>query len=243
MLDALIAGERDPKVLAELALGRLRKKIPALAEALVGRFDDHHAFLARMICGHIDTISAMVAELTARIDSEIEPYRGEVEKVARFHSAERRFLPGRAVHNLPGVALEAACAASAQGRLRRRVVGRRTVAARLRLRHRAGDAIRSSRAGGPGGRRAGVSHFVGEPRVGDIDEEFDRRFLEELRKPDLGELLDRPNDELREADRGTGEVPAWVAIAGGDARADRSPRSRTNRSTSGSTSGSTVTPW
>jgi hypothetical protein len=88
-----------------------------------------------------------------------------------------------------------------------------------------------------------VSHFVGEPRVGDIDEEFDRRFLEELRKPDLGELLDRPNDELREADRGTGEVPAWVAIAGGDARADRSPRSRTNRSTSRSTSGSTVTPW
>jgi hypothetical protein len=59
-----------------------------------------------------------------------------------------------------------------------------------------------------------VSHFVGEPRVGDIDEEFDRRFLEELRKPDLGELLDRPNDELRQADRGTGEVPAWVAIAG-----------------------------
>jgi len=57
MLDALIAGERDPKVLAELAMGRLRKKIPALAEALVGRFDDHHAFLARMICDHIDTIS------------------------------------------------------------------------------------------------------------------------------------------------------------------------------------------
>ena len=41
----MIAGERDPKVLAELAMGRLRKKIPALAEALVGRFDDHHAFL------------------------------------------------------------------------------------------------------------------------------------------------------------------------------------------------------
>ena len=45
MLDALIAGERDPEVLAELARRRLRNKIPALKEALVGRFDDHHAEL------------------------------------------------------------------------------------------------------------------------------------------------------------------------------------------------------
>jgi aromatic ring-opening dioxygenase catalytic subunit (LigB family) len=59
----------------------------------------------------------------------------------------------------------------------------------------------------------GVSHFVGAPRVGDIDEEFDHWFLEELGKPDLGELLDLPNDELMEAGNGTGEVRAWVAIA------------------------------
>ena len=65
-------------MLAELALGRLRKKIPALAEALVGHFDDHHAFLARMICDHIDTLNRMIAELSARIDAEIEPYRAEV---------------------------------------------------------------------------------------------------------------------------------------------------------------------
>jgi hypothetical protein len=60
----------------------------------------------------------------------------------------------------------------------------------------------------------GVSHFVGEPRVGDIDEEFDRWFLEELGQPNLGELLDVPNDELMETGNGTGEVRAWVAIAG-----------------------------
>ena len=78
ILDALIAGQRDGRVLAELALGRLRKKIPALAEALVGHFDDHHAFLARMICDHIDTLNRMIAELSARIDAEIEPYRAEV---------------------------------------------------------------------------------------------------------------------------------------------------------------------
>jgi len=79
ILDALIAGQRDGQVLADLALGRLRKKIPALAEALVGHFDDHHAFLARMICDHIDTINCMIAELNTRIDSEVEPYRAEVE--------------------------------------------------------------------------------------------------------------------------------------------------------------------
>jgi aromatic ring-opening dioxygenase catalytic subunit (LigB family) len=60
----------------------------------------------------------------------------------------------------------------------------------------------------------GLSHFVGEPRVGDIDEDFDRWFLQELAKDDLGELLDLPNDELMEAGNGTGEVRAWVAVAG-----------------------------
>ena len=77
-MDALIAGQRDGRVLAELALGRLRKKIPALAETLVGHFDDHHAFLASMICDHIDTLNRMIAELSARIDAEIQPYRAEV---------------------------------------------------------------------------------------------------------------------------------------------------------------------
>ena len=60
----------------------------------------------------------------------------------------------------------------------------------------------------------GLSHFVGEPRVGDIDEEFDRWFLQQLEKPDLGNLLDMDNDELMVAGNGTGEVRAWVAVAG-----------------------------
>lgn len=60
----------------------------------------------------------------------------------------------------------------------------------------------------------GLSHFIGEPRVGDIDEEFDRWFLSQLEKPDLGDLLDMDNDELMLAGNGTGEVRAWVAVAG-----------------------------
>ena len=59
----------------------------------------------------------------------------------------------------------------------------------------------------------GLSHFVGEPRVGDIDEEFDRWFLDQLGRGDLSEILAVPNDELAEAGNGTGEVRAWVALA------------------------------
>ena len=54
MLEALIAGERDPEVLAGLARGRMRAKHAALVEALTGRFDDHHAELARMLLDQID---------------------------------------------------------------------------------------------------------------------------------------------------------------------------------------------
>jgi aromatic ring-opening dioxygenase catalytic subunit (LigB family) len=79
-----------------------------------------------------------------------------------------------------------------------------------------GDALRSyqgvERVALVGG--GALSHFVGEPRVGDIDEEFDHWFLEQLGKEDLGELLDLPNEELMEAGNGTGEVRAWVAVAG-----------------------------
>ena len=53
MLEAMIAGDRDPAALADLAKRRLRSKIPELTEALTGRFTDHHAFLARV---HLDLI-------------------------------------------------------------------------------------------------------------------------------------------------------------------------------------------
>ena len=71
MLEALIAGERDPRVLAELARGRTRVKRAALVEALTGRFDDHHAELARLLLDQIDTLSAKIEALTARIEQLI----------------------------------------------------------------------------------------------------------------------------------------------------------------------------
>ena len=68
MLEALIAGERDPAVLAGLARGKLKAKHGALVEALAGRFDDHHAELARMLLDQIDALGGQIGTLTTRIE-------------------------------------------------------------------------------------------------------------------------------------------------------------------------------
>jgi transposase len=68
MLTALIAGERDPGVLAELAKGRLRAKLPELRRALRGRFRDHHARLIGLSLSHIEFLETSIAELETRID-------------------------------------------------------------------------------------------------------------------------------------------------------------------------------
>ena len=71
MLEALIAGERDPRVLAGLARGRMKAKRAALIEALTGRFDDHHAELARMLLDQVDALNAQIGKLTTRIEELI----------------------------------------------------------------------------------------------------------------------------------------------------------------------------
>jgi transposase len=71
MLEALMAGQRDPKVLAELARGRMRGKRAALVAALTGRFDAHHAELARMLLDHIDALGIQIDRLTSRIQELI----------------------------------------------------------------------------------------------------------------------------------------------------------------------------
>ncbi len=71
MLEALIAGERDPKALAGLARGKMKAKHAALTEALNGKFDDHHAELARMLLDQIDALTAQVGTLTTRIEELI----------------------------------------------------------------------------------------------------------------------------------------------------------------------------
>lgn len=76
MLEALIAGDRDPVTLADLAKRRLRNKIPELTEALNGRFNEHHAFLARVHLDLIDRHTDAIDKLTARIEVMMEPFQG-----------------------------------------------------------------------------------------------------------------------------------------------------------------------
>ncbi len=71
IMAALIAGERDPAVLAQLASGRLRAKTDRLIEALTGRFTDHHAFLLSQMLQRIDGITADIATVQARIDAQL----------------------------------------------------------------------------------------------------------------------------------------------------------------------------
>jgi transposase len=71
MVEALIAGERDPYRLAELARGRMKAKRSELTAALDGRFDEHHAELARMLLGQIDVLTTQIDTLTARIEELI----------------------------------------------------------------------------------------------------------------------------------------------------------------------------
>jgi transposase len=68
MIEALIAGQRDPKVLTGLARGRMKIKHSALVAALDGRFDDHHAELARILLNQIDALTTQIDALTTRID-------------------------------------------------------------------------------------------------------------------------------------------------------------------------------
>jgi transposase len=75
MLDALVAGERDPQVLAGMAKGVLRRKAPELEAALQGRFTGHHAFLVGEYLTQIDTATGMIDRLTARIEEAMEPFR------------------------------------------------------------------------------------------------------------------------------------------------------------------------
>jgi transposase len=90
MLDALVAGERDPEVLAEMALTRMRPKIPELRQALLGRFNDHHAVMIRMHLAHVDHLSAQIAELDTQVDKVIVPFVDQVRRLMTIPGVGKR---------------------------------------------------------------------------------------------------------------------------------------------------------
>jgi transposase len=81
MLSALIDGERDVYVLAEMAKARMRPKIHHLVEALRGNFGEHHAFLRRLHLQRIDQLSAAILELSTRIEEQMRPFARQLDQL------------------------------------------------------------------------------------------------------------------------------------------------------------------
>ena len=90
MLDALVAGTTDPEVLAELAKGKLRAKIPALKEALVGRFDRQHALIVSAILAHLDFLDEQIQLLSDEIEAQLAPFATAVELLCTIPGVQRR---------------------------------------------------------------------------------------------------------------------------------------------------------
>jgi len=93
MMAELIAGQRNPRVLAQFARGRMRAKLSELEEAFTGRFNDHHGFLLSKMLARIDQVDADLADLDVRIEAEIAPF---AEEAARLDE-------------IPGIGQHAAC--------------------------------------------------------------------------------------------------------------------------------------
>jgi transposase len=90
MLDALVGGTTDPEILADLAKGRLRAKLPALREALEGRFEALHALLIGSILAHIDFLDEQIERLTEAIGEQIAPFEPAVELLCTIPGVQRR---------------------------------------------------------------------------------------------------------------------------------------------------------
>jgi len=90
ILEALVQGTSDPAVLAELARGRMRAKLPALRQALVGHFRPHHAFLITQILSHLDHLEEVVATLNERIEAVLAPFTDAIQRLDTIPGVNQR---------------------------------------------------------------------------------------------------------------------------------------------------------
>jgi hypothetical protein len=115
-------GERDPRALADLAIGKASAKIVDLREALVGRFDDHHAVPAGQALAHIDTLDAQIAAFDQRIEVEIAPFRRQLARLITIPGVSTRIaqilIPetGADMHRFASAAALASWAGVAPGK-------------------------------------------------------------------------------------------------------------------------------
>jgi transposase len=90
MLQALAEGTTDPVLLADLARGRLRGKLPALRAALAGRFRPHHGFLVGQLLAHLDYLDEAIATLSAEIESRLSPLADQLTRLDSIPGINRR---------------------------------------------------------------------------------------------------------------------------------------------------------
>jgi transposase len=90
MLDALCQGTTDPEILADLARGKLRKKIPSLKQALEGRFEPLHALLVGSILAHLDFLDEQIERLSEAIEEQLRPFAPAVELLRTVDGIETR---------------------------------------------------------------------------------------------------------------------------------------------------------
>jgi transposase len=90
MLEALVAGQTDPKLLAELARGRMRGKQALLEQALVGRVTAHHRFLLSQLLAHIDYLDEAIAQVSQEIAERMRPYDAKINRMDTIVGINRR---------------------------------------------------------------------------------------------------------------------------------------------------------
>jgi transposase len=90
MLDALVSGTTDPELLAELAKGKLRPKIPALREALEGHFEPLHAVLIGAILQHLDFLDHQIQEISGAIENQMRPFVTQAELLCTITGVGQR---------------------------------------------------------------------------------------------------------------------------------------------------------
>jgi transposase len=90
MLDALVSGTRDPEVLAELAKGTLRKKIPELERALAGEFKPHHTLIVSHVLAHLDYLDEAIATLTEEVEQRLAPFAHKAELLTTITGVAKR---------------------------------------------------------------------------------------------------------------------------------------------------------
>jgi transposase len=89
MLKQLAAGHSDPAVLAELARGSLRSQLPALRQALSGRFNPHHAFLLSRLLADLDNLEESMVELAEQIEKQLAPFAAQLELLTTIPGVKR----------------------------------------------------------------------------------------------------------------------------------------------------------